>query len=104
MNAVKALSELALKPFGAGEFSFSFILFYLGRIAIVLLLPSLAISIVTGIPVETSILIMGILCVFYETFGGVEAVIWTNVMQVVVLLFWISILFYFRIYRLSMYT
>ncbi len=66
--------------------SLSFILFQLGRIGIVLLLPSLAISIVTGIPVETSILIMGVLCVLYTTFGGIEAVIWTDVLQVVVLM------------------
>lgn len=66
--------------------SLSFILFQLGRIGIVLLLPSLAISIVTGIPVETSILIMGVLCIFYTTFGGIEAVVWTDVMQVIVLL------------------
>ncbi len=66
--------------------SISFILFQLGRIGIILLLPSLAISIVTGIPVETSILIIGILCIFYTTFGGIEAVIWTDVMQVIVLL------------------
>ena len=66
--------------------SLSFILFQLGRIGIVLLLPSLAISIVTGIPVETSILIMGVLCILYTTFGGIEAVIWTDVMQVIVLL------------------
>jgi SSS family transporter len=66
--------------------SLSFIIFQLGRIGIVLLLPSLAISIVTGIPVETSILIMGLLCIFYTTFGGIEAVIWTDVMQVIVLL------------------
>lgn len=66
--------------------SLSFILFQLGRIGIVLLLPSLAISIVTGIPVEVSILIMGVLCIFYTTFGGIEAVIWTDVMQVIVLL------------------
>ncbi|WP_299396671.1 sodium/solute symporter [uncultured Gelidibacter sp.] len=72
----------AARAFG----SLSFILFQLGRIGIVLLLPSLAISIVTGIPVETSILIMGVLCVFYTTFGGIEAVVWTDVMQVVVLL------------------
>jgi SSS family transporter len=78
--------------------SLSFILFQLGRIGIVLLLPSLAISIVTGIPVETSILIMGILCILYTTSGGIEAVIWTDVMQVIVLLggsilavFWIMI-------------
>jgi SSS family transporter len=72
----------AARAFG----SLSFILFQLGRIGIVLLLPSLAISIVTGIPVETSILIMGVLCIFYTTFGGIEAVIWTDVMQVIVLL------------------
>lgn len=66
--------------------SLSFILFQLGRIGIVLLLPSLAISIVTGIPVETSILVMGLLCILYTTFGGIEAVIWTDVLQVIVLL------------------
>lgn len=66
--------------------SFSFILFQLGRIGIVLLLPSLAISIVTGIPVETSILIMGFICIVYTAFGGIEAVIWTDVMQVIVLM------------------
>lgn len=66
--------------------SLSFILFQLGRIGIVLLLPSLAISIVTGIPVETSILIMGVMCILYTTFGGIEAVIWTDVLQVIVLL------------------
>lgn len=66
--------------------SLSFILFQLGRIGIVLLLPSLAISVVVGIPVETSILIMGVLCIVYTSFGGIEAVIWTDVMQVIVLL------------------
>lgn len=66
--------------------SLSFILFQLGRIGIVLLLPALAISMVTGIPVDNSIIIMGVLCIVYTTFGGIEAVIWTDVMQVIVLL------------------
>ncbi|WP_299664899.1 sodium/solute symporter [uncultured Polaribacter sp.] len=66
--------------------SLSFILFQIGRIGVVLLLPSLAISIVTGIPVEICVLIMGVLCIIYTTFGGIEAVIWTDVLQVVVLL------------------
>lgn len=72
----------AARAFG----SLSFILFQLGRIGIVLLLPSLAISIVTGIPVDMSIIIMGVLCILYTTFGGIEAVIWTDVLQVIVLL------------------
>src|SRR5690606_3670261 len=67
--------------------SISFILFQIGRVGIILLLPSLAISIVTGIPVEVSIMIMGLLCMVYTAFGGIEAVIWTDVLQVIVLLF-----------------
>lgn len=66
--------------------SISFILFQLGRTGIVLLLPALAISIVTGISVEACILLMGVLCVLYTAFGGIEAVIWTDVFQVIVLL------------------
>lgn len=66
--------------------SLSFMLFQIGRIGIILLLPSLAVTIVTGIPVETSILFMGVLCVLYTTFGGIEAVIWTDVLQVVILM------------------
>src|SRR5690606_35856922 len=72
----------AARAFG----SVSFILFQLGRIGIVLLLPALAISIVTGIPVTASILLMGVLCIIYTTFGGIEAVIWTDVLQVIVLM------------------
>lgn len=66
--------------------SLSFVLFQLGRIGIILLLPSLAISLVTGVSVEVCVLAMGLLCIVYTTFGGIEAVIWTDVMQVVVLL------------------
>ena len=45
--------------------SASFILFQLGRVGIILLLPSLAISVVSGIPVSLSILVMGVLCVIF---------------------------------------
>ncbi|UCS92059.1 sodium/solute symporter [Echinicola marina] len=58
----------------------------LGRLGIVLLLPSLALSVVTGIDVSLCILIMGLLSVLYTVLGGIEAVIWTDVIQVVVLL------------------
>jgi SSS family solute:Na+ symporter len=66
--------------------SASFILFQLGRVGIILLLPSLAVSVVAGIPVYISILVMGVLCIIYTSVGGVEAVVWTDVMQAVVLL------------------
>ena len=63
-----------------------FIFLQLARIGIVLLLPSLALSVVTGVDVTTCILVMGVLCIIYVTLGGIEAVIWTDVLQVFVLL------------------
>ncbi len=66
--------------------SLMFMIFQFGRIGIVLFLPSLALSLVTGIAVSTCILLMGGLSIFYTVLGGIEAVIWTDVVQVVVLL------------------
>jgi solute:Na+ symporter, SSS family len=63
-----------------------FILLQLARIGVVLLLPSLALQVVTGVDVNTCILVMGVLCIIYVTMGGIEAVIWTDVIQVVVLI------------------
>lgn len=63
-----------------------YIFLQLGRLGIVLLLPSLALSVVTGIDVALCILVMGLLSILYTVLGGIEAVIWTDVLQVVVLL------------------
>lgn len=52
-----------------------------GRMSVVLLLPSLAISATTGLDVITSVVIMGILTTIYTTLGGFEAVVWTDVTQ-----------------------
>jgi Na+/proline symporter len=63
-----------------------YIFLQIGRLGIVLLLPSLALSVVTGIDVYSCILSMGILSILYTVLGGIEAVIWTDVVQVIVLL------------------
>ena len=65
--------------------SSSFILFQLGRMGIVVLLPALALSAVTGLTVVTCIIIMGVLSTVYTVLGGIEAVIWTDVLQTIVL-------------------
>ena len=52
-----------------------------GRMCIVLLLPALAISSVTGLNVLYSVLIMGVLTTFYTAIGGIDAVMWTDVVQ-----------------------
>lgn len=66
--------------------SVSFILFQLGRIGIVLFLPAIAISSVTQIDVYLLISVMGVICIFYAVAGGMEAVIWTDVVQVIILI------------------
>lgn len=63
-----------------------FILFHLFRMAIVMSLTSLALAVATPLGPYQSVLLMGILCVMYSVAGGVEAVIWTDTVQAVVLL------------------
>lgn len=66
--------------------SAAFILFQVGRQAIVLLLPSIALATVSDLDVSTCIILMGVLCVIYTVMGGMEAVIWTDVAQTFLLL------------------
>ena len=66
--------------------SVMFMLFQFGRIGVVLFLPSIALSVVTGINIHVCIVVMGLLSLFYTVLGGMEAVVWTDVLQVVVLL------------------
>ncbi len=51
------------------------------RASVVLVLPALAISSVTGINVFLSVLLMGIITTIYTAIGGFDAVIWTEVFQ-----------------------
>lgn len=63
-----------------------FILFMVSRISIVLFLPSLALHAVTGFSVCWAIIIMGVVTIIYCTSGGIEAVIWGDVIQGFILL------------------
>lgn len=58
-----------------------FIVFMVARMALVLYLPSLALSAVTGIDIQLCIVLMGVVTIIYCTMGGVEAVIWGDVVQ-----------------------
>lgn len=64
--------------------SLTFIIVQLGRMGIVLYLPAIALSAATGLNVYFCILSMGLLCTVYTVLGGIEAVIWTDVLQVIV--------------------
>lgn len=62
-----------------------FIVFMVARMALVLYLPSLALTAVTGINIQLCIILMGIVTIVYCTMGGVEAVVWGDVVQGIIL-------------------
>jgi len=72
-----------LRIFGSVAFASTQIL---GRMATIMLLPSIALSAICGIPMEVSILIMGGVTTLYCMMGGFEAVVWTDVIQAFVML------------------
>lgn len=63
----------------------SFILLQLIRLGKVLFLVSIPVSLLTGWEIELVILCVGIFISFYTIAGGIEAVIWTDVVQSIVL-------------------
>ncbi len=65
--------------------SASFTLFHVFRIAVVMSLTALTLAVATPLTPAHSVLLMGGLCIMYCTFGGIEAVIWTDTMQTFVL-------------------
>ncbi|XP_044109870.1 sodium/iodide cotransporter isoform X3 [Neovison vison] len=58
---------------------------------IVIYAPALILNQVTGLDIWASLLSTGVICTFYTTVGGMKAVVWTDVFQVVVMLtgFWV---------------
>lgn len=63
-----------------------FVFFMVSRIAVVLFLPSLALNVVTGFSIYWAIIIMGVVTIIYCTSGGMEAVVWGDVIQGFILL------------------
>ena len=66
--------------------SASFTLFHVFRMAVVMSLTGLALSVATPLTAAQSVLLMGVLSIVYCTMGGIEAVIWTDTIQTIVLL------------------
>lgn len=66
--------------------SMAFIIFQVGRMGVVLFLPSIALNVVTGLDIFLCIGIMGVCSILYTMIGGIEAVVWTDAIQVIILL------------------
>ncbi|MRI01213.1 sodium/solute symporter [Kriegella sp. EG-1] len=66
--------------------SFSFVLFMIGRTAVILYLSSLLLTSFVAVDISTLILIIGVMTIAYTLMGGMEAVIWTDVMQSIIMI------------------
>ncbi len=71
-----------------------FVLARLGWLGTVVYAPSMAMSIVTGIPLWSCICMMGLLATAYTALGGLAAVVWTDVIQFIILIggaIWVAV-------------
>lgn len=66
--------------------SASFTVFHVFRMAVVMSLTGLALAVATPLSPQACVILMGVLSIAYCTMGGIEAVIWTDTIQTVVLL------------------
>ena len=88
LNLTSAYEYLEVR-FGLGCRLFAsaaFVLFMVARTAVVAYLPSVAIAAVTGIDVNLAIVIVTLITIVYCTIGGVEAVVWSDFVQSVILI------------------
>ena len=65
--------------------SICFMLYQGLRVSFMLFLPAITLSAVTGLDIYLCIAAMGVLATLYTVMGGIEAVIWTDVLQTIVL-------------------
>ena len=90
---VVSIYEYLEKRFGPKSRTFMSVIFLLSRglqTAVVLFGPALALSMITGLDPKITILIMGVFSIAYTVFGGIAAVIWTDVVQMFII--WLGVI------------
>ena len=84
---IQTAYELLKQQFGSKVRNFSAVLFQLTRVladGVRLYATALVLSVVTGIPVGWTVLIIGAATIAYTFFGGMKAVVWNDVIQLLV--------------------
>uniref|UniRef100_G3MQS0 Sodium/solute symporter n=1 Tax=Amblyomma maculatum TaxID=34609 RepID=G3MQS0_AMBMU len=66
--------------------SLTFIVNTILYMGVVLYGPSLALESVTGFPVWSSIVVIGLICTLYTALGGIKAVVWTDAFQMTIMI------------------
>lgn len=63
-----------------------FIVYQIGRMSIIMYLPSMVLAKLTNIPINVLIIVMGVIAIIYSYTGGLKSVLWTDFIQGSVLL------------------
>jgi len=79
--SVYSFLEERLGPWGRVYAALSFLLYMVGRVAVILYLVSLLLSTFVSCNIVALIVIIGLVTILYTLLGGMEAVIWTDVVQ-----------------------
>ncbi|MBN2162781.1 MAG: sodium:solute symporter [Pontiellaceae bacterium] len=103
---VSTANEYLERRYGLPARMLGFVFFTLTQVLIrvgsILLLPSLALNSIFGLPLQTCILIMGGVTMLFVTLGGLEAVVWADVLQAVVMVSAIVICALWALFSLDM--
>ena len=83
--SVYSFLEDRLGAWGRAYAALAFVLYMIGRVAVILYLVGLLLSAFVPWGIGTVIIIMGIIIIAYTLLGGMEAVIWTDVLQSVIM-------------------
>jgi len=78
--------EVRLGQWGRVYAALSFVLYMIGRSAVIFYLAGLLLNTIAPWNIVVFIILMGAITVFYSLLGGMEAVIWTDVFQSIIML------------------
>ena len=89
--SVYSFLEERLGSWGRVYAALAFVLYMIGRVAVILYLASLLLSTFVPWNIGLVIIVIGLITIIYTLLGGMEAVVWTDVMQSVIMI--VGILF-----------
>lgn len=78
-----------------------FIIYQIGRMSIIMYLPSVVLADLTGIPVNILIIVMGVIAIIYSYTGGLKSVLWTDFIQGMVLIVGVTCTLFFLISKID---
>jgi len=84
--SVYTFLEARLGSWGRVYAALAFVLYMIGRVAVILYLAGLLLSTFVPWNIAVVIIIIGLVTIIYTLLGGMEAVIWTDVMQSVIMI------------------